>query len=117
MELGKTCYISGPMRDQHCFNFKRFFYWQVLMENSGYRVVNPAELDCLKMFAGWKFTEDQWRGILNKDLAIIRARVHFMFMLRGWEDSEGANEERNLALELGLPVYYEDKEKHGYIHK
>jgi hypothetical protein len=31
-----------------------------------------------------------------------------IFMLSNWRESKGANIERNLAMQLGMKVYYED---------
>jgi hypothetical protein len=109
--IGKTVYIAGPMRGKHCMNFAEFFYWQHEFQKNGYKVINPAEMDCLRMFNGWVFSEEKYREVLDLDKAMIRKSADFLFMLSGWEESQGANEEHNLAVELGLPVYYEELRK------
>lgn len=43
---------------------------------------------------------------LNGDLEIL-SRCDVVYMLKGWENSQGATIERQLALALGLEVYYE----------
>jgi hypothetical protein len=56
MNAGDTVYIAGPMRKffTECFNFKRFFFWQVKLEESGYNVINPALIDCQRWIDdGW----------------------------------------------------------------
>jgi len=63
------------------------------------------------MFNGWVFSEEKYREVLDLDKAMIRKSADFLFMLSGWEESQGANEEHELAVELGLPVYYEEERK------
>jgi nucleoside 2-deoxyribosyltransferase len=107
---GATIYVAGPMRLHHCYNFKRFFYHQVMLENSGYKVINPAELDCLRWINdGWIFSEDQYEVVMAIDLALIEHSADAVFALKGWEDSPGATREIGLAINLGKPVYYEDQ--------
>jgi len=111
LKTGSTIYIAGPMRGYPVFNFKRFFYFQERFEQSGYRVINPAEEDCKRWIdTGWCFSADKWREVLDFDKEMIRNHADGLFMLKGWEDSEGANEEYQLAKELGLPVFFEEKE-------
>ena len=106
---GKTIYIAGPMGDIHCHNFKRFFYWQAMLENSGYKVINPAEQDCLRWIDyGWIYTDDQYESVMKYDLIMIRLVADAVFALKGWEDSPGATREIGLAINLGKPVYYEE---------
>ena len=108
----KTIYIAGPMKGHKCFNFKNFFHWQVKLEKSGYKVINPAEIDCLKWIEeGWIFTEDQHGDILKKDCEIIRTKVDTLFVLTGWETSVGANREIATAKEKGILVVYEDNKR------
>lgn len=49
------------------------------------------------------------RTFLDGDLEIIR-RCDAMFMLDNWKDSEGARGEHTLAVELGLPIFYEGQD-------
>jgi hypothetical protein len=44
------------------------------------------------------------KAFLDGDLEILR-RVDAIFMLPGWENSEGSKGELALAITLGLPVY------------
>ena len=105
----KTLYIAGPMRTYKCMNFPQFFYFQVLFEKSGYKVINPAELDCERWFNdGWVYTDDQYNEILEADCKIIREQVDVLFVLTGWEDSEGACREIAEAHKKGILVTYQD---------
>lgn len=45
---------------------------------------------------------------INGDLEILK-RCDAIYMLQGWENSVGATGEFNLAMELGLEVYFENR--------
>jgi hypothetical protein len=68
----------------------------------GYAVFCPHlntshfELDC-------KATYDDF---IKGDLEIVE-RCDLIVMLSGWKDSPGAIRERQTALEVGIPIYYE----------
>lgn len=106
-------YLSGPMtiRKDDCYNFMEFFFWEKVLRMNGYKVVNPARLDCERMLAGETYSDDLYDELLAEDLRIIREDgVDALFMLKGWELSDGAKEEYAVAKELGLEVWYEDRE-------
>lgn len=106
---GSTIYIAGKMRGEHCFNFKNFFFWQVMLENGGYKVLNPAEHDCMKWInEGWIFDESQYEEVLAYDFELIENQADALFVLEGWLDSEGAKREIEHAKECGKPVYYQE---------
>jgi len=104
---GSTIYIAGPMSGIHCFNFKLFFYWQVRLEREGYTVINPAEIDCVKMFDGWQYSPDQWEAVLQEDCELIRTKADAVFAMSGWTASKGAMREVGTAVENGISVYHE----------
>lgn len=113
MEIGSTGYICGKMRGLPCYNFKNFFHWQVVLERSGYFVINPAQNDCEKSLnSTWHFTEDQYEDILAEDFKLIEG-VDFVFVLEGWESSEGANREIEHAEKHNIPIFYEDQPMTG----
>ena len=113
LPIGSTIYISGKMSGLPCFNFKNFFYWQVMLEKSGYKVVNPAEIDCLKMIGGWRYSEDQWEAVIEEDCEIIRSdRVDAVFVIgRDYVSSAGAHREIMAAADADKPVYYENDQR------
>ena len=113
LPYGSCLYISGKMSGLPCFNFKYVFHWQVVLEKSGYKVINPAELDCLKMFDGWKYSEDQWDSIVEEDCDIIRSdKVDAVFVIgKDYVTSGGAHREITAALEAGKDVYYENDQR------
>jgi hypothetical protein len=105
---GSTIYVSGKMTGVHCFNFKNFFYWQVVLERSGYRVINPAEIDCLRMLnEGWVYSPDKWEEIIAEDCELIKSKADAVFVMDGYITSEGAHKEIAAAIESGKMVFYE----------
>lgn len=109
--VGSTVYIAGPMRAfrNDCYNFVSFFHWQHVLEQSGYVVINPAYLDCMKaLYSEWHFTDDKYDAIMTEDLELISSQADWLFALKGWELSEGAMREIDHAKRIGIPVFYED---------
>lgn len=102
----KSIYIAGKMTGEHCYNFERFFYWAHTFKKKGYHVVNPAEIDCLKMTKGWTFTPDQYPQILFDDLKHIMS-VDEIFLMSGWEQSKGARAEKAFAEAIRKKIIYE----------
>ena len=103
----KTVYISGPMSGLPCFNFPNFFYWQRRLEKTGWKVINTALIDCMKMLDGWRYTEDQWEEIVTEDCRLIREEADAIFVLDGHKDSVGAKREIAEAEKKGLDIYWE----------
>lgn len=108
-EVGDTLYIAGKMRDVKCWNFPQFFYWQVILEMSGYNVVNPAALDVERWERGEVYKDCHYPDILLSDLQEIM-KCDGVFMLKGHEDSPGATAELAFAEALGKSIYYEEAE-------
>ena len=116
MKAGSRIYLAGPMRGRALFNFQKFFFWAEMLEQSGYEVLNPAAFDVERMLKdGWQFDEDNYEEVLAFDLNVIEACADALFMLAGWEQSEGANREYKKAQELGLPVFEAKNVKLGTI--
>lgn len=113
----KTCYISGPMRGYDLYNFPAFHAAQNWLEKRGWHVYSPAAMDRdLDGFDG----QGDWQGTLSeslrRDFSVI-CRSGAMFLLKGWENSTGANEELKVANTLALNVYefeYDGEEIIGF---
>lgn len=96
-------YIAGPMRGIKTYNFPQFFYWQVVLEQMGCEVINPAEEDCRRWFEeGWLYSDDQWESILEHDKKLVE-QCDIIFLLDGWEKSEGARAEQAHAEANNIP--------------
>lgn len=105
----KNIYISGRMTGEHCFNFERFFYHAHRFRLDGWNPLNPAEHDCMKMFDGWQYSEDQYEAVIQYDLELIKDKADAIFMLDGWRRSKGARRELYVAMEKGIEIIYETK--------
>lgn len=98
----KKIYLSGAMRGHEEKEItERFKAWEralLLSLPDNWCVVNPAELYPGETTEA--FTNDE---LLAIDIAILKT-CDAIFMLPGWEDSEGARREVNIAIENGLSV-------------
>jgi hypothetical protein len=95
--MSKTIYIAGKMygltEDQVKEKFERA---STDLQNQGYRVVSPAE--SINLNESWERTMKQSiKSMLECD------EVH---LLPGWQESRGAQLERDIAIRLGMNVVY-----------
>ena len=103
-------YVAGKMRGLPCYNFEEFFYWARVLRKEGHEIVNPAEVDCVKMLDGWQYSDDKYPEILFADLGFIK-ECDAVFMLDSWEQSMGARAEYAFAVALGKTVMLETERK------
>lgn len=88
-------YIAGPMRGLPYLNTPAFNKAAVDLRNAGYEVFNPA------------FTDDDGKLPLKDYMAVDLPEVckaDVVYVLDGWEDSEGARLEVTVALQCGIRV-------------
>lgn len=108
------CYLAGPMRGYDDYNRPVFFAAAEELRLAGWEVFSPAEKDVeLGITAPpGGITDKPLRAFpIGDDLKWI-AESDAVFLLRGWEDSEGAALETEVAIRLGIPVYlYDDGTK------
>lgn len=97
-------YIAGPMRGIRGYNYKAFFLAQDRLEMANWEVINPAEVDAEKYGAGIVFN---MKDTLLDDLKEVTLRADAIFMLEGWEKSDGARAEYFTARAIGLKVYFQ----------
>ena len=90
-------YISGPMEGVENYeeNFRRA---EDDLTEAGYKVVNPANIDVTGMSR---------EEILDMDLKLLR-ECDAICMLKGWQQSCGANREYGFALGCRIAIMYED---------
>lgn len=93
--LGKVIYIAGPITGHEDY-IERFCEAQLHLERQGFVVLNPADLP-----AG--MPADRYMPIC---LAMLE-QADAVYMLRGWEDSNGAGIEYLLAEYQGKEILYE----------
>jgi hypothetical protein len=107
------CYIAGPMTGLKNFNFASFDAARGILEKDGWEVISPADIDRAEGFV----TEDEFgnvtqsasfdrKAVLRRDFAEL-LECDAVFMLSGWENSEGAGLEHDLAVNSGIPVHYD----------
>lgn len=89
-------FIAGPMTGYHNFNRDEFNTEARYMEERGFTVLNPAILP---------------DGLLHSHYLFITLSMletaDAIFMLDGWEESDGAQREFKRARELGLMFMYQ----------
>ena len=104
---GMRVYISGKMRGVPDYNRWKFAYWTKRLNESGFKAVNPMEIgDSIASPEEIDASPELVERVLEADIAALR-KCDAIFMLRGWETSEGARRELGVALEMGVPVEQE----------
>ncbi|MEU7096038.1 DUF4406 domain-containing protein [Kitasatospora aureofaciens] len=91
-------YISGPMRGRPNFNYDLFNKTADAFRKSGLVVLNPAE----------NFDGDQDRHLseyMKADIGML-LRASMIFLLPGWQDSEGSRLEYLIAKALDLEITF-----------
>ena len=101
-------YIAGPMRGIVNLNRKEFNRAEKFLKRIGiYDPINPARLDKESGMSDKELiSKDGLRQAMRRDMdALLKCDV--IFMLRGWEKSEGAKIEHRLATMLGMTILYQ----------
>ena len=111
MSVTKTqlkVYIAGPMRGHPEFNIKAFNKAEKKLNKlSCYDPYNPARHDkALGLKAKELVSKKGLREVMKRDLLSL-CTCDCIYMLTGWEKSEGAIIEHRLATMLGLTILYE----------
>ena len=94
--MSKTIYISGPMTGYENFNRKEFNHKANILTDVGYNVLNPATLPN-------GLSQLQYMSICQSMVLASQS----IYMLIGWQASEGAKAELALAQKIKLEVIYE----------
>lgn len=94
-------YLAGPMTGLPDLNFPAFHLAAKRMRAQGFEVINPAEIN-----------PDQhmtWQQCMRTDIAAL-VFCDGIRLLPGWQNSDGATLEHDIALRLGLAITYPDGE-------
>jgi len=94
-------YLSGSISNggTKAPSFEGFFEAEARLKEEGFEVLNPAR---------WEQEEIRtWEWYLARDLKLIYETRPVMYMLKGWELSQGARLEKAWAELLKLDVEYE----------
>lgn len=89
-------YISGKISNNPTYKHD-FARAAAVIVAAGCEVVNPAEVE---------ITGGAWLDYMRHDIKLL-ADCDGVYMLKGWEESNGAKIEHQLAQGLGLKIYYE----------
>jgi hypothetical protein len=95
----KIIYIAGPMTGLPEHNFPAFHRAARDFRSAGYTVLNPAEVNTVG-------DGRSKREIVQRDLGALLL-CNTIYMLRGWEKSDGACTERSVAIWAQMNVWYE----------
>ena len=90
-------YLSGPMTGIKDNNVPKFMKEAKRLRRKGYRVINPAELDKVKVCRTWE-------ECLRRDLEFV-VKCDAIATLPGWTKSRGANLEIHVGRALSMPIH------------
>jgi hypothetical protein len=101
-------YIAGPMRGYPSNNHKEFDRAERYLQSKKiWDPINPARIDREEgLDPENDMTKEELHMALKRDIKLV-FDANCVFMLRGWERSEGARMEHALALALGLGIQYQ----------
>ena len=104
---GMRVYISGKMHGVHNYNRGQFDRWTRQLKELGFDAVNPMEIgDSIATPEEIDSSPELVEKVLEADIAALR-KCDAIFMLRGWETSEGARLELKVALDMNIPIMQE----------
>lgn len=94
-------YISGPMTGNPEYA-KEFAKREEMLRMQGHDAVNPARIsDIIRTDMTW----EEWMSI---DIGLLKV-CDAIYMMKGWQDSRGANRELGFAMGAGMKVIYEEE--------
>ena len=104
--MNTSIYIAGPMTGYKEYNFPAFYKAEEELRSWGWRPINPARVDEEAGFDPLAAsTEDLHKHIqelVSRDLSLIIKDCAAIYMLKGWENSNGARTEWQTALWLQM---------------
>jgi hypothetical protein len=97
--MSKKVYISGQITGLELeVAHKHFEKAEKLLESQGHTPVNPMKLV--------KYHPDKtWQHYMREDIKLL-VDCHAIIMLPNWINSKGAKVEFDIALNLGLEIYF-----------
>lgn len=104
-------YIAGPMTGYKDFNFAAFDKARNKLNDEGWTVISPADIDRENGFDALKgdspelVTKEFMRKAMRADLDALQ-KVDAIYMLTGWQDSKGACAEFSVARWRGIEVLF-----------
>ena len=104
----KNVYIAGPMTDLPDFNFPAFDRAAELLKSRGLTPLNPADTGRRWVAENGNRQPDksEYNALIVEGRKML-SRCGRIYLLRGWERSNGALGELSYALILGIKVELE----------
>jgi len=100
----RKVYISGKISGKPKTQYQReFSEAEKFLKSMGYYVVNPASDE---YFDSHEFSNKSYREIIAIDIQVISI-CDTIYMLQGWEGSNGAIVENAFAKATGLTILYQ----------
>lgn len=101
-----TAFISGPMSGYEDFNYPAFHEAGKLLSKVGIEFESPAHM-CTGQYLYPPRADDAlpWDYYMRKSLRQL-LQCKAIIMLPGWQDSRGAQLEKQVAEALGMVVLY-----------
>jgi len=93
--MKKKIYISGPMTGIADFNYPAFNKKAKALKKVGYKVCNPAKIK--------HKDKNNWTMCLKESI-IKMLTCDTVFLLDGWEKSDGATIEKELAEKVNMEL-------------
>lgn len=96
-------YISGPISGQDKVRTRdRFRNTERIITAAGHKAINPIDI------AEWGL---DWSTYMQIAFDVLKSGdVDVVYMLSGWQDSDGASLEHYLAIVQGIPIAYQSKD-------
>jgi hypothetical protein len=108
IERMKAIYVAGPYSSPHFMqglqNMEHGIRVGAELISLGFSVFCPF-LDYQFIFFQPNLSREQYLAHSIEQMV----RQDMLYVLKGWESSEGTKEEMKMAALVGLPIYYEDK--------
>ena len=109
----KTIYIAGPMRGRPNNNAEAFDEAHRHLAAIGWEPINPIDISEAFGVSESETEEEIGEKRLRAMMAAERAAIPSLdaiYLLKGWEESEGAKLELVVAIQNGLQVILEGEE-------
>lgn len=94
-------YISGPITGTDDYQ-ERFEKAEKYLKKQGFEVINPAKVN-------GQMPKLKWDEYMQMSMTMLRM-AEMIFMLKGWQNSNGAYIEHSYATDLSINTIYEKEE-------